>query len=85
MLIEPKSIGIRSRIKILKKDDLIIIEIDRKSRIIMKDAEKIRSNVDIIKNNFNLPVELHTSAPVCSKTRAYLEKENIRVVYLGDK
>ena len=85
MLIEPKSIGIRSRIKILKKNNLIIMEIDRKSRIIMKDGEKIRSNVDIIKNNFNLPVELHTSAPVCSKTRAYLEKENIRVVYLGDK
>ena len=85
MLIEPKSIGIRSRIKILKKNNLIIMEIDRKSRIIMKDGQKIRANVDIIKNNFNLPVELHTSAPVCSKTRAYLEKENIRVVYLGDK
>ena len=85
MLIEPKSIGIRSRIKILKKDDLIIVEIDRKSRIIMKDGEKIRSNVDIIKNNFNLPVELHTSAAVCSKTRIYLEKEDIKVKSLGAK
>ena len=83
MLIEPKSIGIRSRNKILKKDDLIIIEIDRKSRIIMKDGEKIRSNVDIIKNNFNLPVELHTSAPVCNKTRIYLEKEDLRIKPLG--
>ena len=85
MLIEPKSIGIRSRIKILKKDVLIILEIDRKSRIIMKDGEKIKSNVDIIKNNFNLPVELHTSAPVCSKTKAYLEKEDIRIKSLGTK
>jgi hypothetical protein len=85
MLIEPKSIGIRSRIKILKKNNLIIMEIDRKSRIIMKDGEKIRSNVNIIKNNFNLPVELHTSAPVCSKTRIYLEKEDIKVKSLSAK
>ena len=85
MLIEPKSIGIRSRIKILKKNNLIIMEIDRKSRIIMKDGEKIRSNVNIIKNNFNLPVELHTSAPVCSKTKTYLEEMDIRVKPLGIK
>ena len=85
MLIEPKSIGIKSRIKILKKNNLIIMEIDRKSRIITKDGEKIRSNVDIIKNNFNLPVELHTSAPVCSKTKVYLEKEDIRIKSLGTK
>jgi hypothetical protein len=51
----------------------------------MKDGEKIRSNVDIIKNNFNLPVELHTSAPVCSKTRIYLEKEDIKVKSLSAK
>ena len=79
MIIEPKSIGIRSRIKILKKDEMIIMEIDRKSRIIMKDGEKIISNVNIIKNNFDLPVELHTSAPVCSRTKTYLEKMDIRV------
>ena len=85
MLIEPKSIGIKSRIKILKKNNLIIMEINRKSRIIMKDGEKIRSNADIVKNNFNLPVELHTSAPVCSKTKLYLEKEDIKVKSLGAK
>ena len=50
-----------------------------------RDGEKIRSNVNIIKNNFNLPVELHTSAPVCSKTRIYLEKEDIKVKSLGAK
>ena len=85
MIIEPKSIGIRSRIKILKKDEIIIMEIDRKSRIIMKDGEKIISNAQIIKNNFDLPMELHTSAPVCSKTRTYLEEMNIRVKPLGVK
>ena len=85
MIIEPKSIGIRSRIKILKKDEMIIIEIDRKSRIIMKDGEKIISNVNIIKNNFDLPVELHTSAPVCSRTKTYLEKMDIKVKSLSVK
>ena len=85
MIIEPKSIGIRSRIKILKKDEIIIIEIDRKSRIIMKDGEKIISNANIIKNYFDLPVELHTSAPVCSKTRTYLEEMDIRVKPLSVK
>ena len=85
MLIEPKSIGIRSRIKILKKNNLVIMEINRKSRIIMKDGEKIVSNANIIKNNFDLPVELHTSAPVCSKTRTFLEKVDIRVKPLSNK
>ena len=85
MIIEPKSIGITSRIKILKKDEMIIMEIDRKSRIIMKDGEKIISNANIIKNNFDLPMELHTSAPVCSKTKTYLEEMDIRVRPLNDK
>tara|TARA_B100000902_G_C27241551_1_gene880252 strand:- start:293 stop:571 length:279 start_codon:yes stop_codon:yes gene_type:complete len=85
MIIEPKSIGIKSRIKILKKDDLVVMEIDRKSRIIMKDGEKIKSNATIIKNNFDLPVELHTSAPVCSKTRNYLEEIDIKVKPLDGK
>ena len=85
MIIDPKLIGIRSRIKILKKDEMIIMEIDRKSRIIMKDGEKIISNANIIKNNFDLPMELHTSAPVCSKTRTYLEEMDIRVRPLSVK
>ena len=85
MIIEPKSIGIKSRIKILKKDEMIIMEIDRKSRIIMKDGEKIISNANIIKNYFDLPVELHTSAPVCSKTRTYLKEMDIIVKSLSVK
>ena len=84
--IDPTQYNLSSRVDLRqgRSGDLLII-IDRKSRIIMKDGEKIRSNVDIIKNNFNLPVELHTSAPVCSKTRIYLEKEDIKVKSLGAK
>ena len=84
--IDPTQYNLSSRVDLRQdRSGGLLIIIDRKSRIIMKDGEKIRSNVDIIKNNFNLPVELHTSAPVCSKTRIYLEKEDIKVKSLGAK
>jgi hypothetical protein len=54
--------------------------VQRKSRIIMKDGEGIVAKVNKIKNHVpNAKVSLKTSAPVCSKTKAYLEEHGISV------
>ena len=60
-----------------KKFEIII---QRKSRIIMKDGEGILTKVNKIKNHVpNAKVNLKTSAPVCSKTKAFLEAHGIRI------
>ena len=46
----------------------------------MKDGKKIVETASIIKNQTNKQVFLATSAPVCSKTKNYLESKNIQIV-----
>jgi len=77
VIVDPKKLGLNSRLKIDKKEDSISIIIDRKSRIIMKDGIKIHNNVKIIKKHFDLPVQLITNAPVCSKTSKYLNSVGV--------
>ncbi|MHC4307484.1 MAG: hypothetical protein ACYSR7_02535 [Planctomycetota bacterium] len=56
------------------------IVIQRKSRIIMKDGEGILAKANKIKNHVpNAKVSLKTSAPICSKTKAFLEEHDISV------
>ncbi len=56
------------------------IVIQRKSRIIMKDGEGIVAKVNKIKDHVpNAEVGLKTSAPVCSKTKSFLEEHGISV------
>ncbi len=57
------------------------IVIERKSRIIMKDGEGVLAKVKKIREHIpNAKVSLMTLAPVCSKTKSFLEKHNI-IVY----
>ncbi|WP_163338556.1 hypothetical protein [Desulfopila sp. IMCC35008] len=61
-------------------DGTLALLIDRKSRIIMADGRKIIDK--IIKIREKLPgvsIVIKTSAPVCSKTNALLEKQQIRI------
>ena len=51
-----------------------------KSRIIMKDGKKIVETASIIKNQTNKQVFLATTAPICSKTKTYLESKNIQII-----
>ena len=51
-----------------------------KSRIIMKDGKKIVETASIIKNQTNKQVFLATTAPICSKTKIYLESKKIQIV-----
>lgn len=79
--IDPKSIGLNSNTEIFQDGrDNIILFINRKSRIIMKDAANILNKINTIKSAFkDKKVYVKTSAPVCSKTRAFLNEKGIEI------
>jgi len=65
----------------LTKNNKIAIVKNRKSRIIMKDGLKILEMANQIKQmEKTARVVLITNAPVCGKTKAYLEGRNILVL-----
>ena len=77
--LSPKDYGLNSKVKLIQSDDHIGIVIDRKSRIIMKDGIRILDQVNKIKKNKNHVIRLYTSAPVCSKTKVFLNKRDILI------
>ena len=79
--IDPLKLGLSKRIRVslgLDRNYYIIKNI--KSRIIMKDGKKIKEIVNTIKNQTNKQVFLATTAPICSKTKTYLESKSIQMV-----
>jgi len=77
--LEPQSYGLSNRTNLVRIDNSIGIVIDRKSRIIMKDGDRIVKQAQVIQVKENKPVVLITSAPVCSKTKQYLSANNILI------
>tara|TARA_B100000902_G_scaffold398291_1_gene464548 strand:+ start:418 stop:675 length:258 start_codon:yes stop_codon:yes gene_type:complete len=82
--VNPKTYNLSSRIKLLKDSaGSLFIVIDRKSRIIMKDGSRVVKTAEQIKEvNKNKKISLLTSAPVCSKTKALLLKNDISILSL---
>ena len=80
-IIDPKKFGLHSSTKIEQPDDThFIIRMDRKSRIIMKDGEKILKNAAKIKALVpDAVVTVSTTAPVCGKTRQFLAGHGIAI------
>jgi hypothetical protein len=68
--VDPKLYGLPARTVLIKKGpDKFVLIINRKSRIIMKDALAIFKKVEKLKEKVqNASVGLETSAPVCSKS-----------------
>ncbi|MCP4136533.1 MAG: hypothetical protein GY754_36525 [bacterium] len=86
-IIDPKEFGLPSRTMIvsLGKNHIGIVK-DRKSRIIMKDGEKLLELAEQIRSsNPGLKVSILTTAPVCSKTTAFLKEQGIAVKDLPEK
>ena len=77
--IDPTQYNLSSRVD-LRQDhsgDLLII-IDRKSRIIMKDGIRVLEMVKKInKIDPKKNISVRTSAPICSKTKKLLLENNI--------
>jgi len=79
--IDPKRYSLSSRtiLRQIGKNNIFII-IDRKSRIIMKDGQRIMKQAQAIHQiNSNMIITVLTSAPVCSKTRSFLLEKNIYI------
>jgi hypothetical protein len=80
--LDPKKFGLPARTVIEQYDeDTIAIVVERKSRIIMADGRKIRDKAQKIQKTMpEMKVVLKTTAPLCSRTRLYLEDTGIQVV-----
>ena len=79
--VNANELGLSSRIKIAidnKGNHYIVKNIG--SRIIMKTGEKINKIANQIKTNTKGSVFLATTAPICSKTKKYLEEKKINIV-----
>ena len=80
-MVAANELSLSSRIKIAvdNKNNHYIVK-NVKSRIIMKTGEKIYEIANQIKANIKGSVFLATTAPVCSKTKKYLEEKKINIV-----
>ncbi|MDF1593663.1 MAG: hypothetical protein P1P89_19315 [Desulfobacterales bacterium] len=79
--VDPATFGLHSGTRIEKtgKETYVLI-IQRKSRIIMKDGRNILAKAAIIQSAVpEARVDVHTSAPVCSKTRQFLQAHGITI------
>ena len=79
--VSANELGLSSQIKIAidNKNNHYIVK-NVKSRIIMKTGEKIYEIANQIKPNTKGSVFLATTAPICSKTKKYLEEKKINIV-----
>ena len=70
MKLDPKKYGLSTRAVLIENDQKeIIIVIDRKSRIIMKDGIKIVGQARKIQRQEQKAIGVKTNAPVCSKKK----------------
>ena len=79
--IDPRRYNLSPRLNLQqnKLNELFII-IDRKSRVVMKDAHRILETVNRIQSiEKDRHVSVLTSAPVCSKTQTFLSDNSISV------
>ncbi len=78
MTLNLENIDIPRGTEIKESRGKIYIIKERKSRIVMKDGEKIAALAqDIGAKNPGNKLIFKTNAPLCSKTRAFLEERNI--------
>lgn len=80
--VDPKLFGLHPATKIEQTGEKhFVIVINRKSRIIVKDGDKIVAKATrIIEKVPGAVVSLITSAPVCSKTKAMLHANKVELI-----
>ena len=80
--VDPKIYGLPPRTVLMKRGpEEFILVINRKSRIIMKDALIILKKAEKIKEKvMDASVILKTNAPVCSKSIKFLNQSGIGVL-----
>jgi len=79
--IDPEKFGLSKRTKLYKDKNKVLIKVDRKSRILMKDGLRFVEIVKKIrKNKKDQKVTLFTNASLCSKTKTFLTKRDISIL-----
>ena len=80
--IDPKLYRLPARTVLLNDDhDNFVLYIDRKSRIIMKDASVILEKAEKIRKTApGVTIKLETTAPVCSKSTKFLSDNGIEII-----
>ena len=80
--ISPTDLGLPTHTKIAVDDKRAYYIIKNiKSRIVMRGGKKILEIAKKIKTETKTDVFLATTAPVCSKTKAYLKKNKIETIF----
>ena len=79
--VDPKKFGLPPSTKLQQIGQKhYVIMIQRKSRIISKDGDRILDKVAKIKASVpNARVDVKTTAPICSKTKNKLQAHNISI------
>ena len=81
--VNPQKYNLPKRIKLRKDSEGLLIIIDRKSRVIMKDARGILKTVSQIKAlEPKTNVRVLSKAPVCGKTKIFLSENNITITLI---
>ena len=78
--LDPKIFNLNSRAVIEEEKSALTIDVNRKSRIIMKDGRRLLDQVRQIKNFSKKPVSIFTTAPVCSKTKGFLNNNGVEII-----
>jgi len=82
--VNPVKFGLTGRTDLEKtgKNHYSII-IQRKSRILLKDGEKVLEKIKLINELIpSAKIDLMTNAPICSKARKFLNENGIEIVHI---
>ena len=77
--LDPKTFNLNSRVIIEEEKNTLTLVVNRKSRIIMKDGRRLLDQIRQIKKVSNKEVLIFTTAPVCSKTKSFLNSNGVEI------
>jgi len=79
--VDPKSFGLHPKTHIEQTgSNRYVIIIRRKSRIVMKDGKNLLTKIAQIKSHIpDSTIDVQTTAPVCSKTKALLIEHGVTI------
>ena len=77
--LDPKTFNLNSKAIIEEEKNTLTLVVSRKSRIIMKDGRRLLDQIRQIKKVSNKEVLIFTTAPVCSKTKSFLNSNGVEI------
>lgn len=86
--LDPKSMNIRKKLSLYKKDQELLLHITQKSRVLQKDVEGFEDILSKVEENQNIKFKdkvIMIEAPLCSKAKAKLETLAWKVLHVKDK